>query len=597
MTGESTWTSPVPVVNSGLFEDDAVILKQSGNTLWLFYSILNPTNLLSGYDQSDIQYVVSSDGGNTWGAAERFTYYSGKDYISNVVLLSGKPFVLFSSSRWRNSDFRTNLWYGLIGKTEDSNPPPAMIYYSLNAAQAELSAVVRAFVDDESGIADVKGEIFLNNVSQGFVQLYDDGMHNDSLANDNIWGTTIGPYNYEDTISVTYSITDISDNTVNNFGGWFSPAPVHNAGDLILSLRSNSQIAEEFYYGTSAFWHGYDYLYLGGLWIGADISGEKRVMNKDYYDEDWYKTEGSKVTMMPGNSDQGYDMFYDDGSTAPSPIGLAVHQKTYQWSDQGRDDFIVFKYIIKNTTSGNLDNLYASLWLDPDISTETLAYDDLGGYDSGRGMVYMYDSSGNPGGYLGLRLLTGTPSTAYLYTVPDPQTDEDRFQYMTSGIMPDLSTAGDYRMLLVSPLFSLAPGNSDTAAFGLVMGEGLEELHANADTMKALFDVYLVGNNVGEVILLPDKFNLSQNYPNPFNPGTKIKYSVPQTSRVQIKVFDILGDEIVTLVNEEKAAGIYEVSWNAANLPSGVYFYQLTASPGGGQAGRFVQTKKMILMK
>jgi hypothetical protein len=86
------------------------------------------------------------------------------------------------------------------------------------------------------------------------------------------------------------------------------------------------------------------------------------------------------------------------------------------------------------------------------------------------------------------------------------------------------------------------------------------------------------------------EYVLTQNYPNPFNPTTKIKYSVPQTSNIVIKIFDILGNEIETLVNEERQAGTYEITWYVENLPSGVYFYQL-------QAGNFVETKKMILMK
>ena len=85
-------------------------------------------------------------------------------------------------------------------------------------------------------------------------------------------------------------------------------------------------------------------------------------------------------------------------------------------------------------------------------------------------------------------------------------------------------------------------------------------------------------------------YKLYQNFPNPFNPSTKIKYSVLQTSQVQIKVFDILGNEIETLVNEEKPAGTYELTWFAENLPSGVYFYQL-------KAGSFIETKKMVLLK
>jgi len=89
---------------------------------------------------------------------------------------------------------------------------------------------------------------------------------------------------------------------------------------------------------------------------------------------------------------------------------------------------------------------------------------------------------------------------------------------------------------------------------------------------------------------LPTEFALEQNYPNPFNPGTTFRYSIPQTSKIVIKVYDILGNEIALLMDEEKTIGTYELTWNAAALPSGVYFYQL-------KAGDFISTKKMILLK
>lgn len=85
-------------------------------------------------------------------------------------------------------------------------------------------------------------------------------------------------------------------------------------------------------------------------------------------------------------------------------------------------------------------------------------------------------------------------------------------------------------------------------------------------------------------------FTLDQNFPNPFNPNTLIKYSIPKSSQVSLKIFNTLGQEMETLVNEEKQVGTYEVNWNASNLQSGVYFYRL-------QAGDFISTKKMILMK
>ena len=102
----------------------------------------------------------------------------------------------------------------------------------------------------------------------------------------------------------------------------------------------------------------------------------------------------------------------------------------------------------------------------------------------------------------------------------------------------------------------------------------------------------------------PDKFVLHQNYQNPFNPSTKIKYTIPSVtlspdhnginsvegSLVTLKVYDLLGNAIATLVNEEKPVGVYEVEFDAKGFSSGIYFYKL-------QAGSFNETKKMILLK
>ena len=91
-------------------------------------------------------------------------------------------------------------------------------------------------------------------------------------------------------------------------------------------------------------------------------------------------------------------------------------------------------------------------------------------------------------------------------------------------------------------------------------------------------------------ITSPDEFVLEQNYPNPFNPSTTIKFAVPEVAFITLKVYDIIGSEVTTLINEEKQTGTYEITWSADQLPSGVYFYQLNA-------GNFTSTKKMILMK
>jgi hypothetical protein len=90
--------------------------------------------------------------------------------------------------------------------------------------------------------------------------------------------------------------------------------------------------------------------------------------------------------------------------------------------------------------------------------------------------------------------------------------------------------------------------------------------------------------------VIPNEFILQQNYPNPFNPTTKIKYSIPVESFVSIIVYDLLGREIITLVNEKKQQGTYQVEFDGKNLSSGIYYYSIIT-------GDFTETKKFVLMK
>ena len=107
-----------------------------------------------------------------------------------------------------------------------------------------------------------------------------------------------------------------------------------------------------------------------------------------------------------------------------------------------------------------------------------------------------------------------------------------------------------------------------------------------------IVSVELISSNI------PSSYFLEQNYPNPFNPTTNIGFKIADRGFVSLKVFDILGNEVSTLVNEEKPAGTYEIILNATNLPSGVYFYQLRAVDPSTSSGQgFIQTKKMLLLK
>jgi hypothetical protein len=131
--------------------------------------------------------------------------------------------------------------------------------------------------------------------------------------------------------------------------------------------------------------------------------------------------------------------------------------------------------------------------------------------------------------------------------------------------------------------YSTSSASYTAAAGGFPLGDLNWWPAKKAEWQKTLTDVKV--NNV-----IPAKFSLTQNYPNPFNPTTVITYSIPKESNVKLKVYNILGKEVATLVNSNQKAGEYNISFNAAKLASGVYFYTISA-------GSFNSTKKMILMK
>jgi len=157
----------------------------------------------------------------------------------------------------------------------------------------------------------------------------------------------------------------------------------------------------------------------------------------------------------------------------------------------------------------------------------------------------------------------------------------------TLGSVIDLGD-GTYEATVTAPV---AVG-SDTISAKVISG---------TDTIKIFWKAivtYANPTSINENPVTPNSFYLYQNSPNPFNPSTIIKYTIPNVSTsgakqfqfVTLKVYDVLGNEVATLVNEEKLVGTYEITWYAANLPSGIYFYTINA-------GSFIETKKMMLMK
>ena len=150
-----------------------------------------------------------------------------------------------------------------------------------------------------------------------------------------------------------------------------------------------------------------------------------------------------------------------------------------------------------------------------------------------------------------------------------------------NSYVADLSGLGGGSAVVFASGFLTPGSNQNGEAFGLFF--------ALADGTVGEFPEGVASvENISEV--LPNNYSLSQNYPNPFNPSTSINFSIPNSEFVSLKVYNILGSEVATLVNENLSAGSYRFNFDAAELASGIYLYELNA-------GNFREIKKMNLLK
>ena len=174
--------------------------------------------------------------------------------------------------------------------------------------------------------------------------------------------------------------------------------------------------------------------------------------------------------------------------------------------------------------------------------------------------------------------------------------------YDATGVATSSDGITNWKKYASNPVLATSPARWDAtwAEAGTVLQLG-DTLHmwyegytspetANRIMIGHAMSPLIASGIAGENQELPATFFLSQNYPNPFNPSTIISYELPRVSNVTLRIFNALGQEVALLVNGQKEAGNYQTTWNASNIPSGVYFYRL-------QAGGYVETKKMVLLR
>lgn len=318
-----------------------------------------------------------------------------------------------------------------------------------------------------------------------------------------------------------------------------------------------------------------------------------------------YDSDGDMDILLAGNYNSGSNIegrariytniggsfIPDTSNTLPAPRASGDRGGTFSWFDLDND--------------GDLDYFIAGQYFVP----------GGGGLVEAQMHVYRNDTPTQneaPSNPAGLNASTGNLGSVLLSWLPaiDDNTPSPAITYDIKVVRKGTHTPVRPENQINSNLFSTRlpePGNisavTQWSLFGLEDGlydwsvQAVDAAYVGSIVSTGVFQIGLP-SSIDDDKNLPANFSLEQNYPNPFNPSTKIKYSIPSgiagetkhSVLTTLKIYDILGNEIATLVNEQKPAGFYEATFNASALSSGIYFYKL-------QAGSFSQTNKMLLLK
>jgi hypothetical protein len=319
---------------------------------------------------------------------------------------------------------------------------------------------------------------------------------------------------------------------------------------------------------------------------------------------------------------------YND-SLAEAPLYLRVNQTTVSVDTVGQSSILHVQLDVTNTSGAAYTNMTVGGFFDWDVNSAGTdrgsvvvdSTNQIPGVNGGNPFpieVLEMHQAASTNSWMGIVPLNANRfkarrvarSSTEIY--PPRMTNGDKWTYInfnrSTNPNGDGGVNADHAQLFGLPSFNRAPAATKRVGFAMVGGTTLAELVQAARAAQRNW-VQRLGNPM-EIILtgvdeglagIPESYDLSQNYPNPFNPSTVIRYALPEASQVTMKVYNLLGQEVATLVNEVREAGYHEVVWSSRNnagitLASGVYFYRIEAKTIDG-ANAFTSLKKMLLVK
>ena len=387
-----------------------------------------------------------------------------------------------------------------------------------------------------------------------------------------------------------------------------------------------------------------EHLFGGGLWCGGilDLSsiggGRQRLVSSTY--EGWigplyefspgtqppdtiWKIQGRSWPKPAGwdaywgnalaydpRSDNDFYCRYSDHShqiTGHTPLTLDVTQSSFVWNEPYAEGIQIIRYTIVNAGEFPIDSAYLAWFAEMDIgpiSTPNYASRNFAASVPSLHMAYVHNPVDLGSTPLGVALLAAPlPWDSLRFTFQwfngpeSPTTDAERYALISSGtIRPDeFPTLSDTRFVLGVGPFRIRPRTDPhpdtlTFAIGLIAGQSTANLQDRTARAAALYTSRILTGVLPFEAPIPERFSLVQNYPNPFNPITNIEFRVKKEAFVTLTVFDMLGREVATLVQERLAPGTYRRSFDGSGLSSGVYLCRM-------EAAGFVRSIRMMLIK
>ena len=446
-------------------------------------------------------------------------------------------------------------------------------------------------------VVDVSGNVFVTGKSRGTTSLFDYATIKYDSDGNELW---VQRYN------------------AGNFDDEASSIAIDPLGNVYITGWTKSSFSSTFIYTTIKYNSGGDQLWVAdynGPGNGNDfarsiavdnmgnvyVTGESMGLNnKNEYATIKYDTNGNEIWVKrysgpESENSMAYCMALDDAANVYVTGSSYIYYATIKYNSDGNELWAQrygaeISYDKANAIAvDEIGNVYVtgqSFGVDSEFDYATIKYNSDGTeqwasiYNGpGQGMdqassicvdeernVYV---TGWSDAVVGVE---GNLDFATIKYNPDGQ-EVWVMRYNGTGDGPDYQTAG-----------IVLDGGNNVFVTGSSMGDFLNQNFATIKYSQSPSHIKEINSEV------PNAYSLFQNYPNPLNPSTKIEYSIPEHSLVQLSVYDVLGNEVFEIINEEQVAGTYRVDLNGAELPSGVYFYKL-------QAGSFVETKKMILLK